>query len=229
VKQKECKTTKADQRISPEAGFSILELMIVTMITFVACAFAVMRLEPAWQQMQANTAMSQVKSALRQARETAISQRRTILVQFIPATVATPCPPAGNVKACVALTQMVVTPGTPDTQAPAAAPFTIIPIEPNVRLLSFAGEPDTPDGFIGQAPVAPNGLYSAGAAQVMPTALGALQFQSDGTFTNGAVNPINFTLFLGEPNNPSTARAITILGNTGKVTAYGGSGSGWFQ
>ena len=229
MKQKESKTRKAERRADPEAGFSVLELMMVTIITFIACGFAVIRLAPAWQQLQANTAMSQVKSALRQARETAISQRRTILVQFIKATAGTSCSPTGNVTTCVALTQMVVTAGTPDTQAPAAAPFAIIPLEPNVQLLSFAGEPDTPDGFVGQAPNAPNGLFSGGAAQAVPTALGALQFQSDGTFTNGVVNPINFTIFLGEPNIPSTARAVTVLGNTGKVTGYAGSGSAWFQ
>ncbi|HXX70710.1 MAG TPA: hypothetical protein VEI55_00340 [Candidatus Acidoferrum sp.] len=223
------KTRKAERRVGSEAGFSILELMMVTVITFIACGFAIMRLQPAWQQLQANTAMSQMKSSLRQARETAISQRRTILVQFVKAIVGTPCAPAGNVTTCVVLTQMVVTAGTPNTQAPAAAPFAIIPLESNVQLLSFAGEPDTPDAFIGQAPNAPNGLYSAGAAQAVPTALGALQFQSDGTFTNGAVNPINFTIFLGEPNIPSTARAITVMGNTGKVTGYAGSGSAWFR
>jgi len=229
VKQKEWKPRKAKWRVGAAAGFSILELMMVTLITFIACAFAVIRLQPAWQQLQASTAMSQMKTALRQARETAISQRRTIIVQFLKATVGTPCQPAGNVTSCIALTQMVVTPGTPDTQAPAAAPFTIVPLEPNVQLLSFAGEPDTPDGFIGQAPTAPNGLYAAGTAQAVPTVLGAFQFQSDGTFTNLAVNPINLTIFLGEPNIPTTARAITILGNTGKVTGYAGSGSAWFQ
>jgi len=229
VNEKELKARKAERRVGAEAGFSVLELMVVTAITFIACGFAVIRLEPAWQQLQANTAMSQVKSALRQARETAISQRRTIIVQFLKATAGTSCQPTGNVTTCIALTQMVVTAGSPDTQAAAAAPFAIIPLEPNVQLLSFAGEPDTPDGFIGQAPTAPNGLYLAGAAQALPTTLQALQFQSDGTFTNIAVNPINFTILLGEPNIPSTARAVTVLGNTGKVTGYAGSGSAWFQ
>jgi len=108
----------------------------------------------------------------------------------------------------------------------AAAPFLIIPLENNVKFISYTGEPDTPDGFIGAAPAAPNGLYF-GSTVGVPTS--GLQFQSDGTFTNGNVTPVNFTILLGEPNIPTTARAITIFGNTGKVTAYGGSGKGWFQ
>ena len=212
-----------------EAGYSIVELMVVTVIIFIVCAIAVIQLEPAWQQLQANAAMDEVKSTLRQARESAISQRRTIVVTFPAAATSTPCPPAGNVWYCIELTQMNVVaavPPAPPTQVIAAAPFLIIPLENNVKFISYTGEPDTPDGFIGAAPAAPNGLYF-GSTVGVPTS--GLQFQSDGTFTNGNVTPVNFTILLGEPNIPTTARAITIFGNTGKVTAYGGSGKGWFQ
>jgi len=108
----------------------------------------------------------------------------------------------------------------------APAPFLVIPLENNVKFITYTGEPDSPDGFIGTPPIVPNGLFTGGAVGVPPT---GLQFQSDGTFTNGTVNPINFTMFLGEPNIPTTARAITIWGNTGKITGYGGSGKAWYQ
>ncbi len=212
-----------------EIGFSIVELMVVTVIIFIVAAMAVLQLQPAWQQLQANAAMDEVKSTLRQARETAISQRRTIVVTFPPAVAATPCPPAGNVSYCIELTEMNVVPPVPPappTQVIAPAPFLVIPLENNVQFMTYVGEPDTPDGFLGGAPAAPNGLYY-GSNIGVPTS--GLQFQSDGTFTNGNVNPVNFTIFLGEPNIPTTARAITIWGNTGKVTAYGGSGKAWFD
>lgn len=209
-----------------QAGFSIVELMTVTIIIFVVCAFAVLQLQPTWQQIQANAAWDQVKSTLRQARETSISQRRTIVVKFLTAATSTICPPIGNVKNCITLTTMVVTPGNPPTQAAAANPFLIVPLETNVQIMSFAGEPDTPDAFIGAGPTSPNGLYFGSVAGV-PTS--GLQFQSDGTFTNGNVNPINFTIFLGETNIPSTARAVTVLGNTGRVSGYRGTGKAWFR
>lgn len=215
---------------NPEAGYSIIELVIVTLLIFIISAMAVIQLQPAWQQIQANAALDQVKTTLRQARETAISQRRTIAVGFPAAAPATSCLPNGNVSYCITLTQMVVTPGVPPappTQAPAAGgPFLIIPLENNVTFLSYTGEPDTPDAFIGGPPTVPTALYDGAAAGVPP---GGLQFQSDGTFTNSAATPVNFTIFLGEKNIPTTARAVTILGNTGKVTGYQGIGTAWLQ
>jgi Tfp pilus assembly protein FimT len=221
--------SRVKRRGSPEEGFSVVELMIVTIVIFIVTGFAVIQLRPAWQQIQANAAMDEVKSALRQARETAISERRTIVVQFPAAATGSSCPPKGNVFYCITLTQMTVVPGTapnPATQVLAANPFLIVPLENNVQFLTYASEADTPDGFLGVAPTPPNGLYF-GSTSGVPTS--GLQFQSNGQFTNGTVNPINFTIFLGEPNIPTTARAVTVLGNTGKVTGYQGSGLAWFQ
>ncbi|HXY77518.1 MAG TPA: hypothetical protein VEH47_01790 [Candidatus Acidoferrales bacterium] len=212
-----------------EMGYSIVELMTVSIIIFIVCAMAVMQLEPTWQQLQANAAMAEVKATLRQARESAISQRRTIVVAFPAAATGTSCNPTGNVFYCITLTQMTVVPAVPPappTQVIAAAPFLTIPLENNVQFISYSGEPDTPDGFVGIPPVAPNALYAGGTAGIPTT---GLQFQSDGTFTNGNVTPVNFTIFLGEKNLPSTARAVTIFGATGKVTGYAGNGKGWYQ
>jgi len=220
---------KAKRRASPQAGFSIVELMIVMIVIFIVSGFAVIQLRPAWQQIQANAALDEVKSTLREAREIAISQRRTIVVQFPAAATGTPCLPTGNVFYCITLTQMVVVPAVPPappTQVLAANPFLVIPLENNVQFLSYTGEPDTPDAFIGVAPTVPNGFYFGATAGVP---VSGLQFQSSGQFTNGTLNPINFTIFLGEPDIPTTARAVTVLGNTGKVTGYQGSGKAWFQ
>lgn len=215
------------RRTNPESGASIVELVIVTSIIFIVTAIAVIQLEPAWQQFQANAGLDEVKSTLRQAREMAISQRRAIVVQFPAAATGTSCLPSGNVSYCITLTQMVVVPAVPPappTQVIAPNPFLIIPLENRVTFVTYTGEPDTPDAFIGAAPVAP--MYF-GSTSGVPTT--GMQFQSDGTFANGNGNPINFTIFLGENNIPTTARAVTILGNTGKITGYQGTGKGWFR
>ncbi|HXW63007.1 MAG TPA: hypothetical protein VEJ45_10425 [Candidatus Acidoferrales bacterium] len=220
---------KIKRRTSPEAGVSIFELMTVTIIIFILCAFAVLRLQPAWQQIQSNAAVDQVKSTLRQGRELSVSQRRTIVLQFLAPAPGTPCLANGGVSVCLALTEMLVVPGVPPapaTQVQAAAPFEVIPVEGKVQFMSFNGEPDTPDAFIGVAPTAPSGVYYGATPGVPPS---GMQFHSDGTFTNGTGNPINLTIFLGEPNIPSTERAITILGNTGKVSWYQGNGQAWFR
>ena len=208
-----------------QRGFSILEMMIVTIVIFIVVAEAVLQLEPAWQQIQANSALNQVKTTLRQARELSISQRRTIIVAF-PAAGSGACHNSGNVSNCITLTLMNVTAGSPPTQTAATTPFLTAPLEGNVKFLTYTGEPDTPDAFIGTPPTAPNGIYTGSAAGA-PTS--GMQFESDGTFDNGSGVPINLTIFLGETNLPTTARAITILGNTGRVTWYQGTGKAWFR
>src|SRR6202790_3929091 len=210
-------------------GFSVVELLTTLIILLVVSAMAVFQMQPMWQQIQANAGLDQVKSTLRQARELAISDRRTIAVQFLTAATGTSCPPDGGILKCIALTQMIVVPGippAPPTQTLATTPLLVLPIENKVQLLSFAGEPDTPDGFIGGSPRGPKGLYSASDPGAPTT---GMEFQSDGTFTDGNGSPINVSIFLGEAGIPSSARAVTILGNTGRVFAYHGTGTGWFR
>jgi hypothetical protein len=132
----------------------------------------------------------------------------------------------GSILNCMALTQMVVTAGSPPTQSLAASPFLVMPIESHVQLLSFSGEGDTPDGFIGAAPTPLNGLYT-GSSIGAPTT--GMEFQSDGTFTDGNGNPINVSVFIGETGIPTTAPAVTVLGNTGRVFAYHSTGTNWLR
>ena len=56
-----------------------------------------------------------------------------------------------------------------------------------------------------------------------------LFFLSDGTFVDLQGNPLNGSIFLGIPKHPETARAVTILGATGRVRAYRWTGSQWIQ
>jgi Tfp pilus assembly protein FimT len=77
-------------------GFSILELLTSVLIIFAVSVMAVIEMQPMWQQIQANAGLDQVKSTLRQARELAISDRRTIVVQFLNATGGSVCPPSST-------------------------------------------------------------------------------------------------------------------------------------
>ncbi len=70
-------------------GFSMLELLVVIAISMVIAGIAIVQAQPALMQIRANTAKDQVQSALRQARETAISDRRDVQVEFL-------VNPAGN-------------------------------------------------------------------------------------------------------------------------------------
>ncbi len=83
-----------------------------------------------------------------------------------------------------------------------------------VQFMLFAGLPDTPDGF---------GNARAVHFGNTPT----LTLLSDGRFLDSAGAPLNGAIFLGIPGRPETARAVTIRGATGQVTAYHWTGSTW--
>lgn len=52
-------------------------------------------------------------------------------------------------------------------------------------------------------------------------------FLSDGTFADAAGAPLSGTVFLGIPGRVTSARAVTIFGATGRVTAFRWTGSVW--
>ena len=83
-----------------------------------------------------------------------------------------------------------------------------------VQFMLFAGLPDTPAGF-GNA----RAVYFGNT----PT----LTLLSDGRLVDSTSAPLNGTLFLGIPGRPETARAVTIRGATGQLTAYHWTGSTW--
>jgi type II secretory pathway pseudopilin PulG len=189
-----------------ERGFTIIEMVVVIGIIMIILAMAVIELQPTVQQFRANAGMAQVKGAMRQAREIAISQRRTIVLQFV-----------GNNT--IELFQ-VVEPGN----VRAVNPFLTLPIENTVSFMTFAGEPDTPDAY--GIPAVPAGIDFGGVVGGPPI---GMQFQSDGTFTDANGVPINGTVFMGIANIKTSARAITVLGATGRVHAFYGTGLSWFQ
>lgn len=189
-----------------QAGFSLVELGTAVTIAIVIMAISMIELQPFWQQLQANSAMQQVKEVMRIARETAISERRTVVVQFSSNNtislykVAEP----SNVESSTAFTSTAL-PGTS-------------------QFMTFAAEIDTPDAF--GIPSSPGGIEFGGSSGT-PTS--GIEFQSDGTFTNGNGVPINGTLFIGLPKVPVSARAVTVMGATGRIKPYHYSGTAWLQ
>ena len=191
------------------------------MLTTIA-AMAIFELSPSWQDQEGNAAADQVKSTLRLARETAVAQRRTIVVVFAATAAGTPCPLAPNISNCVELYQMVVS-GSPPTATQAASPFLTIPVQANVAMGTFTGETDTPDGF---------GIPASGGVEFGGISGGpgsGMQFQSSGTFTDGTGNPINGTVFMALTKVNNAARAVTVLGNTGRIRAWKNNSAGWIQ
>jgi prepilin-type N-terminal cleavage/methylation domain-containing protein len=200
---------KTRQRGDNARGFSMIEMLVVVAIAMVIAGIAMIRSGPALMQVRANTAKDLVQATLRRGRETAISDRRSVKVEFL---VNPPANPAGSY---VRLTRL----GggfSPDTV------IAMTPIPGSVIFTTFAGEPDTPDGFGNAGPIYFGGVNNGPAAGMI--------YQSDGTFAAATGIPINGTVFMGMPNQPTTARAVTILGTTGRVRSYHISGTTtWFD
>jgi Tfp pilus assembly protein FimT len=91
-----------------------------------------------------------------------------------------------------------------------------VTLESKIAFRLFDGVPDTPDAFGKGAAVDFGGS---------PT----LIFLSDGTFVDSQGNPINGTVFMGQAEHPETARAVTILGATGRVRGYRWNKTSWIH
>ena len=83
-----------------------------------------------------------------------------------------------------------------------------------------AGVPDTPMEFGDSAAV--NFEDAEG-----DTSITQFQFTPTGAFTDANNNILNGTIFTGVPNNPGTARAVTIMGGAGNVQRFSWTGTEW--
>ncbi len=193
----------AQRQRKPEQGFTLIEFAITTIIIVVISAMGILVLVPTWRQNQTLQALDQVKTTLRQARETSIAQRRTIVVTF-----------TGNNT--INLFQVAEPANTVSATA-----YLSIPLAGNVQFMTFAGEVQTPDSSAAM-PTVPAGLN-------FPGAVGNMQFNTDGSFSDSTGTPITSAVFLGVANMPATAAAVTIMGTTGRVRSYRGSGTGWWR
>jgi prepilin-type N-terminal cleavage/methylation domain-containing protein len=91
-----------------------------------------------------------------------------------------------------------------------------VTLQGQIEFRLFGGVLDTPDSF-------------GNATAVNFGGAGSLIFQTDGTLVDGQGNPVNGSVFLGEANHSETARAVTILGATGRVRGYRWTGTSWIQ
>jgi prepilin-type N-terminal cleavage/methylation domain-containing protein len=202
-----CGTREANS----QRGFSLVEMSVVVMLILIISAMALIAYLPTLQDARFDTAMRQVMDQLRQAREYAITNRRYMQVTFPTVVVS-------------GITQyQVVLQVRNDLTAGAGAVNPIlskVPIEAPAQYYLFTTAPDTPDAFGNGAAVEFESL--AGGP------VGGMLFQSDGELVDGATfQPINGTVFIGQPNKSTTARAVTVLGGTGRVRGWKGTGVIW--
>ena len=182
-----------------QRGFSLLEILTAVAIISIILAMAMLNYGSILPNFKANAAMDQLLYQLRSARERAIAHRREVQVQFV-----------GNNQLTITEIWLVGT----------APPAATVSFEGGAQYTVFGTVPDLPApfNFGNGAPVYFGGI--SGGPPIM-------KFSTTGSFIDGGNTLVNGTVFMGIPGRASTARAISILGSTGRVREYHWDGSQW--
>lgn len=198
--------------MNAERGFTMIELVVVITLAMIISVMAFLSIQPSILNAKCDAAMKQVVDQVRQAREYAIANRRYVQISF---------PTVGN-RPEVVITQMnTLTPGAGGVNPV----LSTVVIEGPAAYYVMPGPVDTPDGYGNAGPIDFEAIVNG--------PVGGMLFQSDGELVDGTTFlPINGSVFMGIVGTPTTARAVTILGTTGRVHAWkstGAAGASWNQ
>jgi len=147
--------------------------------------------------MQGDAAMRVLMSAMNQAREAAITQRRNMRLVF----------DANN------RVQII----REEVPGPATTVVGTVFFEGGMKYLKNIST-DTPDLFGNTNPV------NLPTASGTPP---EVKFTPEGRFVNQAGATLNATVLLGRTNDLTSSRAATIMGSTGRVRAFRWDGKKW--
>lgn len=89
-------------------------------------------------------------------------------------------------------------------------------LEGGQEFIKFPDIGDTPDAF-------------GASAAIKFTGTQPVMFTSDGSLIDSAGDVVNGTVFMGVPDHPETARAVTVFGVTGMLRTWKWRGAEWFQ
>jgi prepilin-type N-terminal cleavage/methylation domain-containing protein len=179
-------------------GFSLVEMLLVVTIVLILAGWALISINGTLPYNQATAGVNAATDVFHQGRDLALSQRRNYqLLYTVPNQLQLERLGIGTEAALTTL------------------PVVTLPIP--AQFIVFSGIP-SPDTTITSVPCG-NGLCFGGTL--------TQTWLSDGTFVDAAGNPLNATIFIGVPGNPSTQRAFTVLGTTGRIRAYKWTGGSW--
>ncbi|MBS1819279.1 MAG: prepilin-type N-terminal cleavage/methylation domain-containing protein [Acidobacteria bacterium] len=101
-----------------------------------------------------------------------------------------------------------------EVPGPATTTLTTVGLENGIEFRLTNGLPDTPDAFGKQS------ATDFGAA-------GEIKFTPDGTLVDANGNVVNGSVFLAQHGAALSARALTVLGSTGRIRAWRWDGRNW--
>jgi prepilin-type N-terminal cleavage/methylation domain-containing protein len=191
----------SDHRGRNEAGFSLLEVLVVVALLGTLAAMTIM-VSPSFLRLaKADAGVAQVTDVLRLARETSVSQRRNIIVRPI------------GLNALETVRQDIGAGGV----VTGTTVLRTVEFENNIEFRLEAGVPNTPD------------LFPMNGTAISFGPSPSRMFTSEGTFVDQQGDPLNGTFFLARRGDPLSARAITIFGPTGLIRMWQWNGREWVE
>jgi type II secretory pathway pseudopilin PulG len=185
----------------PQRGFSLIEGLVAISLMMIVMAMAIINFGTALPNAKANSAMDQMVYQLRSARARAIAHRREVQITFL-----------GTNQMTIAELATVGAPPPPTTVSfEGGAIYTVFNTVPDIP---------APYNFGNNAPIFFGGV--AGGPPIM-------KFTTNGSFIDGGNTLVNGTVFLGIAGNTRTARAVSVLGATGRVREYHYDGTQWVE
>ncbi len=157
------------------------------------------------QALKGDAAMRVVLSQMNQARELAITQRHYIRVTFDTASHQ-----ISIVREDTTTTTTILS---------------TVPFEGGAQFTLVTGVPDTPDAFGNSA--ATSFTSSSGSFASAAGSTSVAKFAPDGTLIDWNGATANGTVFTAVPHIGPSARAVTVLGSTGRVRGYRWDGTAW--
>jgi len=101
-----------------------------------------------------------------------------------------------------------------EVPGPTTTTLSTVGLESGAVFSRVTGLPDTPDAF---------GVASAVDFGTVTT----IKFSPDGTLVNQDGSVVNGTVFVALPGAARSARAVTVLGSTGRIRGYRWDGRAW--
>jgi prepilin-type N-terminal cleavage/methylation domain-containing protein len=193
------------RRVLTQHGYTLVETMMVLGVIGILSAMAVVQVGTSRNGAKGDAAMRVVLSQMNQAREIAITQRRYVRVTF----------DAAANQVCIVREDTTSTTTT----------LALVPFEGAVKFSLITGLPDTPDAF-GKT-TATTFTSSSGTFASACGSTSVAKFTPDGTLVDWNGRTANGSVFLAIPNIGESARAVTVLGSTGRVRGYRWNGTTW--
>jgi prepilin-type N-terminal cleavage/methylation domain-containing protein len=182
-----------------EQGFSLIEVLATIAIIGIVSGMSYFAFANVLPGIRSDSALQVLVAQIRQARQFSVDQRRNVNVTFQGTREIV----TNRVNLDASLTLLS------DYFLPYGMVYKV-----------FTGVPDTPDGW---DPLLT--LVKFNACATLPC---TITFQSDGSVLDAASNFVNGTVLIGSAGKANTARAVTILGATGRIKGYRWSGTQWF-